>query len=210
MPVIDQLASSLNSRKKTPNQILAKKIVSSNDTAAIIELVDHLANENKSTRADCIKTLYEIGYKKPLLIFPFLKNILLLLDDKQNNLVWGAMIALDSIATVNLKSIYSNLSKIIDAMEKGSVVAKDHGMYILIKLASSNKYKHDVLPLLLSEIKISAVNQLAMYAEKSLKVIDSNYKNEFIQILRFRLAELPQETKRKRIEKVIKLAQQIK
>jgi hypothetical protein len=74
-------------------------------------------------------------------------------------------------------------------------------------LAAVKKYAEDAFQLLLERLKISPVNQLPMYAENALPAIDENNKAIFINTLTARLGEIEKETKRARVEKVIKKLQ---
>jgi hypothetical protein len=204
MSILPKLATSLQIRDTAPNVDLAKIIISKNDKNAIRELVENLSNKNKNIQSDCIKVLYEIGERKPELIAAYDKEFLSLLNDKNNRLVWGAMTALDCITSINPKGIYSHLTKILVVAEKGSVITKDHGVNILIKLAALKPYTENCLTLLLEQFKTSLPNQLPKYAEDALPVITDKYKAAFSKILASRLKDVEKNTKKNRIEKVIK------
>ncbi|MCD6064530.1 MAG: hypothetical protein K0R82_2441 [Flavipsychrobacter sp.] len=204
MTTIDQLASSLGRKDEGPNQELAQKIASRTDKKAVGELVENLSNKNMDIQSDCIKVLYEIGEVEPSLIAPHYEVFVKLLSNKNNRLVWGAMTGLNTIVNVDPDNIFANLSAIMDAANKGSVIAKDHAMGILIKLAGQEKYSGDVTTLLLDQLKNSLPNQLPMYAENALPVIGPQYKEQFRKILETRLDDMEKESKRKRIEKVLK------
>jgi hypothetical protein len=202
--IIGSLATSLGKRGEEPNKELAQRIVTSKDKKAITELVEHLSDKDKNIQSDCIKVLYEIGEQKPELIADYDKDFLDLLDSKNNRLVWGAMTALDCIAAINPDSIYKKLPKILDVAEAGSVITKDHGVGILIKLSANKKYMAKTIPLLIDILKICATNQLPMYAENAIAIISDGYKKDFVKTLSGRLGDIEKESKRKRIEKVIK------
>jgi uncharacterized protein YfcZ (UPF0381/DUF406 family) len=204
MSVISKLATSLNRRDEIPNQQLAKQIAAANNKKAVKELVEHLKNKNKDIQNDCIKVIYEIGALKPSLVVEFGKELLALLDNKSNRLQWGGMIALDYITNENPAFIYSALSKIIDAADKGSVITNDHCVGILIKLCATKKYAADAFALLNERLKKSPTNQLPMYAENALPIINDKNKATFINTLNARLPDIEKDTKRIRVEKVIK------
>jgi hypothetical protein len=201
--VIDKLATSLNRRDEIPNQELAQRIVDRGDKKAVKELVDNLTNRDKSIQGDCIKVLYEIGERKPTLIADYVKEFVSLLGSKNNRLVWGAMTALDTITLQNPEAIYSALSQIIETADKGSVITKDHGVSILVKLAPIRKYADEAFILLIQQLKSCPTNQLPMYAEKAMPIINDKNKAVFIKTLTSRLDSVKKETKRKRVEKVI-------
>lgn len=204
MSVLNKLASSLHRRDELPNQELAKQIAAKKDKTAVRELVDNLSNKNKDIQNDCIKVLYEIGEINPSLISSYHKEFLALLDNKNNRLQWGAMTALGTITPENPKAIYSSVSKIVEAADKGSVITKDHAVNILIKLCSLNQYADNAFALLNEQVLKSPANQLPMYAEKAMDIINDRNRKKFIQTLNSRLDDIDKESKRKRVEKVIK------
>lgn len=203
MSVLSKLASSLDRRDELPNQELAKQIASKNDKKAVQELVDNISNKSKDIQNDCIKVLYEIGEQKPSLVSDYVKEFVALLNHKNNRLQWGGMTALDSIAIENPKAIYSSLAKIVKASDNGSVITKDHCINILIKLCSLKLYADKAFPLLIEQLLLSPTNQLPMYAEKALPVVNEKNKAPFIKALTSRLDDIEKDTKRKRVEKVI-------
>jgi hypothetical protein len=73
----------------------------------------------------------------------------------------------------------------------------------LIKLASDKRYANDALTLLLDQFRVSATNQLPMYAENALHVIPDGQKGSFAKVLTARLVNIEKESRRKRVEKVI-------
>ncbi|WP_276134476.1 hypothetical protein [Polluticoccus soli] len=204
MSIIDQLATSLGRKDEVPNQELAQKIAAKKDKKAVDELVANLVNKSKDIQSDCIKVLYEIGTIDPLLIAPHYEAFIKLLNSKNNRLVWGAMTALDAMTDAAPKEVFANLSAIMDAADKGSVITKDHSIGILIKLAGHKAYADDCTTLLLDQLKNSLPNQLPMYAENALPAIGTKYKEQFWKILESRLDDMEKESKRKRIEKVLK------
>jgi hypothetical protein len=204
MSVLNKLASSLGEKSEVPNQLLAKEIIKKNDKKAVKELVDNLSSKNKNIQSDCIKTLYEIGEQKSELIADHYKEFVKLLSSKNNRLVWGAMTAVDTITLHHPKEIYNALPKLIDITEKGSVITTDHLVNILIQLGSLKQYSEDIFPLLLEQLKKAPTNQLPAYAEKSMVLINEKNKNIFIKTISSRIKEIEKESKRNRVEKVIK------
>ncbi len=202
--LISQLASSLNRRDEVPNQILAKKIVDSNDTDAIKELIQLLQTGSAKVKKDCIKVAYEIGEKKPALISNYTSVFVQLLKSKDNRMQWGAMTAIDCVTTEKSEEVFSNLPEIITAVENGSVITKDHGIEILVKLCSNEKYRSDVLPILIEFLTTSAVNQFPKYAERIESVVTADYRDSFLNVLNLRMDEFEVGAKRKRLMRLIK------
>lgn len=207
MNTIDKLASSLNRRDEVPNQELAKAIVAGKDTKAIQELVQYLSHKSKDIQSDCIKVLYEIGEQQPSLIIPYASDFIALLDSNNNRLQWGAMSALNSITAEIPKVIYPVLGKLAAVADKGSVITRDNYVAILIKLCAVKEYADNVFALLNEQFLLSPPNQLPMYAELALPIIDNRHKTLFIKTLMARLGDFEKESKRKRVEKVLKKLQ---
>jgi hypothetical protein len=204
MSVIDKLASSLNRRDEVPNQELAKQVAAKKDKKAVQELIENLNNKSRDIQNDCIKVLYEIGEIYPVLIADYAKNFIALLDHKNNRLQWGAMTAINTITLENPEQVYNALSKIIAAADKGSVITKDYAVNILIKLCSIKQYSDSAFSLLNEQLLSSPTNQLPMYAEKAIPIINDKNKKLFIKTLTARLGDIDKDTKRKRVEKMIK------
>jgi hypothetical protein len=204
MSIISLLASSLNRKDETPNQELAKQIANKNDQIAAKELIQNLSHQNKAIQSDCIKVLYEIGELNAKLIAPYAADFVALLENKNNRLQWGAMTALNTIVSEKPAIIYAALAKIIDVADKGSVITNDHCVGILIKLIGIKAYSNEAFALLNERLLKCPTNQLPMYAENALLVISNEYKITFINTLTSRLGEIEKDSKRIRVEKVIK------
>lgn len=204
MTIISKLASSIRRRDEEPNIELADKISKSNDKKAIAELIENLNSADKGIQNDCIKVLYEVGERKPSLIAGHTEVFMNLLDHKNNRLQWGAMTAINSITLENPKLVYSSISRIISAADNGSVITKDYAVNILIKLCSLKQHAESAFTLLNEQLLKCPTNQLPMYAEKAISIITGRSKSTFIKTLTSRLSQIEKETKRKRVEKVIR------
>jgi len=202
--VIDHLAHSLGSRDEAPNIALAEKISKTNDREATRELISLLKHKTSGIRNDAIKVLYEIGERKPELIIAYIQNFLATLSHKDNRMQWGAMAALSAISVGNPEDLVEHLTSIVDAMDSGTVITRDHGVYILANISRLKKYHADCMELLLEQIEKAPVNQMPMYAEKTAEVISNPYVKRFEKVLRSRkdVFEIP--SKQKRIEKVLR------
>lgn len=204
MSIKDKLATSLGRRDEVPNQELAREISVANDTDAIKELINFLSDKSKDIQNDSIKVLYEIGEKNPALISAYIPDFIPLLTHRNNRLQWGAMAALNTIASINPGAIYATLDKIIAAADNSSVITRDQAVSILTKLCAIEDYTDTAFVLLNEQLIKSPVNQLPMYAENASPVIPQNHKSTFINTLNSRLDEIEKDTKRNRVEKVIK------
>jgi len=204
MGVIDKLATSLNRRDETANQELAQSIADHADRLAVKELVDNLTNRNKNIQSDCIKVLYEIGERKPALISKYAKDFLALLESKNNRLVWGAMTALDTITLEDPETIRSGLPAIVRSTNSGSIIARDHAVSILTKMITIRKYEKTAFKLLIEQLKTCPTNQLPMYAENAMRIVNDDNRKTFVNTLSSRMRSIETLSKRRRVEHVIK------
>lgn len=207
MSVIDRLASRLGRGDQEPNIALARDVAATEDAQAVQELVEGLGSKDKSLRGDCIKALYEIGVLKPALIAGYLPAFAALLGGKDNRLVWGAMTAIDAIAGARPDAVYPLLTDILSAAERGSVIARDRAVGVLVKLCAVPLYAAAAFPLLLDQLARCPVNQLPMYAEHALSVVGAENGAAFAETLRGRLGGIAPDSKRKRVEKAIRAAE---
>jgi hypothetical protein len=208
MSVIDRIAHNLGRRDEVPNQELARQLADIEDRAGIQEIAENLWHKNTNVQSDCIKVLYEVGYLKPELIAPYAGEFVKLLSSKHNRLVWGAMIALSTVATLAADELYPQREKIIKAMDKGSVITIDGGVLVLAGIASKNPaYNQELFPYLLNHLKTCRPKDVPQHAEKTMVAVDAGNKEAFIAVLEKRLEDMsPSQTAR--INKVIKQVEQ--
>jgi len=204
MGIETQLSSALGRRDELPNIALADKIVLSGDRAAVTELVTILAHGNRPLKNDAIKVLYEIGDRNPSLISDHADAFLVQMHSASNRLVWGALTALACISRIAPAIIFDNLDDILLAADKGSVIAKDQAISILVTLAAETASADTVMPILLDRLKSSAVNQLPMYAEKIAPILPISHIPVFKRILEDRLSGEMAPSKRRRIEAALR------
>jgi hypothetical protein len=210
MDVISLLATSQGRKDDVPNQQLAGEIIRLGKAGWVEQLVNHLNHVDKNIQSDCIKVLYEIGLQgSPVLISPYCNEFIDLLKSKNNRLVWGAMTALSTIASINPGCLFKRLSEIVEAIDKGSVITIDGGVGVLSQLAGFKEYTATSFPLLLEQLKKCPVKQLGSYGEKALQNILSENKLPLKKVLEKRLAEVEKESQKSRILKTIKKLEKI-
>lgn len=191
MSVIAKLATSLGTKEEIPNQLLAKEIVQTKDTAAIRELVENLASNDGNIASDCIKTLYEIGYIDPHLVADYSDVFLKLLFSRSNRLVWGAMITLAVIAPLIPQKIFESRDRVTTAMREGSVITIDNGVKVLAHVAAASPvYEQELFPFLLDHLKRCRTKEVPQHAESTLVCVNGSNKEAFSAVLRDRLAEM--------------------
>ncbi len=204
MNVIDSLSSSQGEKGNSANLALAKSISNSGNELAVGELASHLNHTEKKIQADCIKVLYEIATIKPELIAPHYEQLLQLLSNKNNRLVWGGMTALAAIVPLKHQELYASMSLIIDTMAKGSVITIDQGVNILAHLCTYDNYCNKVEPVLLEQLWKCPIKQLPMYMEQALNGIKFESKGMYLRLISQRKTACEKESQLKRLEKISK------
>jgi hypothetical protein len=199
-----QLSNALGRNDEGPNIALAEKIARTSNKDAVRELVFLMNNKKTAIRHDAIKVIYETGERKPELINPYKKDFLQLLNHSDNWMQWGAMSALYAIAKFNPDLVAKNLPDIIDAMDSGSVITRDHGIYILCSVSTLKKHHNYCMELLLEQIEKAPVNQVPMYAEKMGEVISQPFIKKLEKVLLSRKDVREISSKQKRIDKLLK------
>jgi hypothetical protein len=204
MSVISKLACSLGRNDEKPNQELAKELCRTKDSDSIKELIQCLFNGTSAIKNDSIKVLYEIGEAQPELISSYVDEFIKLLNSKNNRLVWGAMTALSTIATLNPVRIFGNIDLIFNVIKKGSVITVDNGVSVLAKVGSVNReYEKNIFPFLLEHLETCRPKEVAQHSERSMIIVNSGNKVEFQKVLEKRLDDLSQ-PQQARVKKVLK------
>lgn len=202
--IAKRLASALNRNDEQPNIALAEALAKSGDANDIAELADLLTSGAKPIRHDAIKTLYELGERRPDLIAPYLDQLIDLLTTKDNRMLWGTMSALAALAPTHAEPLMPHLNQILDAADRSSVISKDKCMVILAALNSDARFTNIVTPVILDRLRNAAVNQTPMYAELTAPTIAPSDVPAFRSVVEHLLATMSFPAKRKRLEKVLK------
>lgn len=201
--IADRLAGAMDRRDEAPNVELAEALAAAGDKQGVAELVELVRTGKERQRNDAMKVLYEVGARKPELIGLYCPVFLEALESRTNRQVWGAMTALDSVAEIRAAEIAAELPKVIEAADRGSVIAKDRCTSLLVKLARAG-YAEKAVPILVERLKDAAPNQFPTYAEETASVITPEQKPGFLAIVRDRLDGMMQKAKRERLEKLLR------
>lgn len=204
MSVLEKLASALGRNDEVPNIELAAELAKSGDTAAIATLAGGLLGRVTAVQNDAIKVLYEIGAVRPEFIRPHADAFFDALKSRNNRLVWGAMTALDTLAATAPDRIAGRLPEILDAADRGSVIAKDKAVSILATLAAQPRPVVAAWERLIAILHTSADNQTPMYAELALRAAPMNDAAALIEVIQLRMERMGQPAKRARLEKVLR------
>ena len=204
MRIYEKLSSRTGGKGEEAEVNLAILLAEKPDPQALQELLEGLKSNDKALQADCIKVLYEIGYRNPQQIAPFASDFLPLLNSKNNRMVWGGIIALSTIASRSADTLFPLLEQILKTFEKGSVITKDAGVSVLAGIASSNpEYATKILPMLFEHLKNCRPSSVAQHAERASVAIRPPHYDAFRTILQNRLPDLS-ENQTRRVKKLIK------
>jgi hypothetical protein len=114
------------------------------------------------------------------------------------------MCAIDSIAGVKPDAVYMILPQIMQAVDNGTVITRDHAVKALVKLAAEERFSRTTVPLLLNILRTCPENQLPMYAELVSMIASGPTARHVERMLSDRLVTLEHPPKRKRIERVLR------
>ncbi|MFB3887969.1 MAG: hypothetical protein ACE14S_00635 [Candidatus Bathyarchaeia archaeon] len=191
MSMLGKIAFYQNRRDEVPNQLLAKELAQTRNSAGIAEIAANLRNKNQNVQSDCLKVLYEIGYLEPDLIAGYVSEFLGLLKSRNNRMVWGAMIALATIASKKADEIYAQLDGVKAAMDAGTLITVIWGTKTLAKVAAANPAcKKKIFPFLVAQLKKCIPRDVPMHSESILPAIDAENRAEFLSILETRRPEM--------------------
>jgi hypothetical protein len=201
--MIEKLACKLGRSDEQPNIELAQILCDSEDKAGIEEIAAGLLSKDPAVANDCIKVLYEIGYRKPRLIARYACDFISLLTSKNNRLVWGGMTALGTVAELSAGTLFSNFKTIKSAYDKGSVITRDHSISVFAGVCkASPDYEKFVFPIIIEHLATCRPKEIPQHAERAAVCVNGGNKDAFLGILNKRKGILtpPQ---RKRVDKLI-------
>ena len=175
MSTLDRIAYFQGRRDEVPNQELARDLAVREDQAGIREIAEALWHREPNVRSDCLKVLYEIGYRKPELVAPYAGDFLKLLGSRNNRLVWGAMIGLSTVAEIAADEIYPHAAKIQRAMAGGTIITLDAGILALSRLAATGDDRRTaLLPYLFDFLRNCRPSDVPRHAERVLMAITAD------------------------------------
>jgi hypothetical protein len=210
MAVLEKIAFFQNIRSEIPNQQLARGLTNSEDAGGIREISENLKNKNRNVRSDCLKVLYEIGNIKPFLIQDYVENFLSILDEKENRMVWGAFIALATIASLRPDEIWEQIDKLLAKFDQGSVITVVWGIKLFSSLSAANgNYSSRLFPVIIKTLVTCIPRDVPTHAENMLPAINAGNKDLVLSLLYSRQEELSP-SQLTRFRKVINKIQAIK
>jgi hypothetical protein len=209
MSVLNKIAFYQNQRDEVPNQEVARSLAQTRNVADIREIAENLWNEEPNVQSDCLKVLYELGYLAPELVAEYVDDFIRLLKHRNNRMVWGGMIGLSTIASLQADKIFPHVELIEKTMKAGSVITKDAGIKTLVAVAAGkDEYRARIIPYLLQCLTNSRPVDAPRYAENMLAAIGPADQAEFIKILK-KWMPSASNSRLPRLKKVLKQAEQI-
>ncbi len=203
MSVLSRISSALGHGDGLPNLELAQALCREPDPQAIRELVDALGSPTARVASDCLEVLEEIGKLEPHLIAPYVQQFLALLSGRNNRLVWGAMVALSTIATDQAAVLARHLPILLQALETGSVITVDNAVSVLAAVSAAlPSTRPRILPRLVAHLASCRPKDVAQHAERCAIAATTSTRAELVAVLQKRLPELT-EAQSKRVGKVI-------
>lgn len=204
MSVLNKISFYRNRRDEIPNQDLAKELAKEKNREGIKEIALNLLNKEKNIQSDCMKVLYEIGYINPGLIEDYVNDFLYQLKNKNNRMVWGAMIGLFTIAHLKADEMWKDIDLILQITEKGTVITYITGIKTLSVIAASKpEYKKKLFPVLINYLKKSIPRDVPTNAESMICTVDEKNKEEFLAVLKAREKDMTK-SQFNRLKKVYK------
>lgn len=202
--MLEKLAGSLGRNDEEPNIELARQLCESGSKEDIKEIADGMNGSDRVVANDCIKVLYEIGYKRPELIADYAGDFISHLRSKNNRLAWGSMIALAVAAELRPGIVYEKIDVIKKAYEEGSVITVDNSITVFAKLCKAAKeYEKEIFPLILRHLSSCRPKEVPQHAERASICINGDNLNAFLEVMEQRRCSM-NEAQNKRINKLIK------
>jgi hypothetical protein len=184
MSIIERIAYLQGRKDELPNQELAKDLVETNNSAGFEEIAANLYNDDINIQSDCIKVLYEAGYINPGVIAEYVGDFIKLLRSRNNRLVWGATLALSTIAPIKADEIYKSRDTVLKIMQEGSVIAVDNTVKVLAAVAAQNdEYNEVIFPFLLGHLRECRPKEVGQHAESISLAVNRKNRDEFIKAL---------------------------
>jgi hypothetical protein len=204
MDVLSKLASVQGRNEDGPNKDLGKELVEKNDTDGIRKVAENLWNEDKKIQVDCLSVLEQVGLLSPELIEDYVSDFLRLVQDKNNRLVWAAMIDLALIADRRPREIFAQYEEIVKVMARGSVITKDNGIKTLARVAStSREYGEAIFPFLLEQLERCRAKSVPQYAESISVAVTPDNRDRYLGVLDERFDTLS-DAQQRRVKKLLK------
>ena len=205
MSIQDKLAFALDRNDQYPNRQVAESIVDTGGKKKVEELAAFVISQpGQRAQSDAILALAYVGELAPELLSDQAEFLIDQLDSPINRVIFGSMIGLAHIAHLQAEKLFDALPQIIDAMDTGTVVTRDHGYRIMITLYGKNRFQEDLFALIQEQLMKAPSNQLGQYIERLIPVLNKMHLNLLIETLEERQNDIVNEYHVKRLNKNLK------
>lgn len=205
MSIQDQLSYALDRKDQEPNKLVAKRIVDTGNLNEVKKLIEFIETRPKQrAQSDAVLALAYVGELSPELLKGQAEFFISRLNSPINRVIFGSMIALAHIAHLERKKLFDALPHIIDAMDAGTVVTRDHGYRIMITLYTDDRFQEDMFLLIQEQLMKAPSNQLGQYVERLIAVLDKSDLNSLVETLEERRGDVTNEHHIKRLNKNLK------
>jgi hypothetical protein len=201
--IIERLSSSQARIDQGPNKALAGQIADEKDRAKVECLVRLLDHSDRHVVHDVILVLAQLAELDSSLVEDYLPAFIPILSSSVNSHIWGCMILISRVTRGNEAFVFNHLAEILEGMAKSTVVARDHGMRIMVELYRHPQFREDVFVLYREQLQIAPDNQLGQYAMRILEYLESSHRPEIIRVLEERQQDLTHDSHRRRIAKIL-------
>lgn len=202
--MIEKIACNLGRNDEEPNIALAVELCNTKDLEGIKEIVGGLKNKKEQIANDCVKVLYEMGYRCPELIADYVLDFIELLKSRNNRLVWGGMIAISKITYLKPKEVFENIEIVSKAYEKGSVITIDNSISVFAELAKADKkYEETMFKKIIEHLETCRTKEVGQHSERAFVCVNEENAKEFASVLLKRRDNLT-DAQKKRVDKLIK------
>ena len=201
MPIAHHLGQS----DEAPNVQLAYELVQNSDTIGISEIAAGLDDQNEKIAADCLKVLYEVSYRNPMLVSAYRNKFISLLRSKNNRMIWGASIALAQIAPFHREALFHELDEILEVYRKGSVITVDNCIRLFAEIAIGDKEREErIFPILIEHLSKCRPKEIPQHAESIAVCVTRNNFRTFKEEIEKRCSLLT-DLQKKRVGRLFKI-----
>lgn len=203
MAVLDYFQEALDLRDQQVTQRLADQLVRHQNDDGIAEIVAFIQGKPSiPLLGQALKTLELVTQKAPALVRTAFPVVFPLLWHSENQIVWRAMTVVANLAPFHTKRLYEELPALLEIMDSGTVITRDHGFKLLLCLYAV--YSEQLAPILFDQLLRAPDNQLGQYAEKWLACIQLTDLPVLVSALEQRQPELTAPSHQKRLTGVLK------
>ncbi len=204
MNIVDRFSSSLDQRDQGPNEVIAQQVADENNLTLLGEVIQVIhSSASVRIKNDAVMVLMALSRINAAHLKEYVDLLVGILTSKSNRQVFGGMIALANVTPLVRDKVQPHLSIILEAMDRGTVVTRDHGFTILTELYQIDQ-TGDLLALIHEQLLSAPPNQVGQYTEKFMAVVKKGDVPIFIEALEVRSGELTNEHHRKRLGKNMK------